>query len=448
MRHQPAPTPPPGCPAHDSGRRVPLYGPEFAADPQAYYAYLRHYGATAPVEIAPGVEATLVTDYAAARQLLQSSGAAMSRDSRRWRELNEGRVPLDSPVLPVLGYQPHCVFADGAEHQRLRQAITESMNRVDPGRLTQTTEQISDYLIARFSTLGSADLLGDYASQVPLLVFNELFGCPADIGDRIVDGITGMFDGVDAGKAIEVLHGAVGELVALKRAAPGDDVTSWLMQHQADLNDGELLNELCVLFVAGNEPLSNLMGNTLHRLLTLDRRARANVLIDDAINDTLWENPPIQNFAAHYPVTDMRFAGREFREGDLVLVSLAAANTGPAVTAARQEPGNRAHLAWSAGPHACPSKEPARQITLTAVENLLNQIPDVELAVPAENLTWRPGPFSRGLAALPARFSPVEAQPMRRPAPRAEEPEPSAPADLPKAETGGLWSQFLTWLKG
>ncbi|WP_406863987.1 cytochrome P450 [Streptomyces sp. HUAS MG47] len=423
---------------------MPLYGPEFAADPQGYYAYLRHYGPTAPVELAPGVEATLVTDYATARQLLQNSGTALSRDSRRWRDLGEGRIPLDSPVLPVLGYQPHCVFADGAEHHRLRQAITDSMNRVDAGRLTRTTEQVSDYLIARFSPRGSADLLGDYAGQVPLIVFNEIFGCPAEIGDLIVYGITGMFDGVDAGRAIRVLHEAVGELVALKRAAPGDDVTTWLTQHPAALNDGELINELCVLFVAGNEPLRNLMGNTLHRLLTLDRRARVNVLIDDAINDTLWENPPIQNFSAHYPVADMDLGGREVRAGDLVLVSLAAANTDPALAAARQAPGNRAHLAWSAGPHACPSKEPARQITVTAVENLLNQIPDVELAVPETSLTWRPGPFNRALAALPARFTPV--QPMRRRvAPAA--PEPSR-IESRSTEHTGLWSQFLTWLKG
>ncbi|MFG2333004.1 cytochrome P450 [Streptomyces sp. NPDC048604] len=448
MSHQPAgPLPPPGCPAHDSGGRVPLYGPEFAADPQAYYAYLRHYGPTAPVELAPGVEATLVTDYATARRLLQNSGPGFSRDSRRWRELNEGRVPLDSPVLPVLGYQPHCVFADGEEHLRLRQAITDSMARVDPGRLTRITEQISDYLIARFSTRGSADLLGDYAGQLPLLVFNELFGCPPDIGDRIVYGITGMFDGVEAGKAIEVLHGAVGELIALKRAAPGDDVTSWLLGHPAALTDGELVNELCVLFVAGNEPLRNLMGNTLHRLLTHDRRARMNVLIDEAINETLWENPPIQNFAAHFPVADVQFAGRQFRQGDLVLVSFAAANTGPELTPARQTPGNRSHLGWSAGLHACPSKDPARQITVTAIENFLNQIPDVELAVPESSLAWRPGPFNRALAALPVRFAPVRAQPARRPMP-APQAAPEPPRTAPRAEHTGLWSQFLTWLKG
>src|SRR5690606_10688160 len=95
------PVPPPGCPAHGSGGRVPRYGPEFAADPPAYYGFLRRYARGAPVELAPGVEATLVTDSAAALQLLQDSGT-FRKDARRWRAFNEGKVGPDSPVAPLL----------------------------------------------------------------------------------------------------------------------------------------------------------------------------------------------------------------------------------------------------------------------------------------------------------------------------------------------------------
>ncbi|MEU4877987.1 cytochrome P450 [Streptomyces sp. NPDC021608] len=440
-----APVPPPGCPAHQSGGRVPLHGPEFAADPQAYYSYLRHYGPTAPVELAPGVEATLVTDYATALQLLQDSGA-FRKDARRWRDLNEGRVSPDSPVAPLLAYRPNAMFSDGAEHLRLRQAITDSMARVDSRRLGRSTEQVSTYLISQFGSRGSADLLGDYAKQLPLFVFNELFGCTADIGDRVVFGMTGMFDGVNAEQAVGVMFGAIGELVALKRARPGDDVPSWLMEHSSKLTDEELVHQIALLLVAGNEPLRNLIGNTLHRLLTHDAYAHQGGLIDEAMDDTLWENPPMQNLAPHYPTSDMEFAGQKLQAGDLVLVSFAAANTGPALTAARQAGSNRAHLAWSAGPHACPSKEPARQITVAAIENLLNKLPDVELAVPTESLTWRPGPFNRGLTALPAKFTPVRTA--SRPTPEARAEGPSHHEQGPTRGRGerGVWSQFLNWL--
>ncbi|MFI9155218.1 cytochrome P450 [Streptomyces sp. NPDC053367] len=439
----PAPVPPPGCPAHGSGGRVPLYGPEFAADPQAYYAYMRHYGPTAPVELAPGVEATLVTDYQTALQLLQDSGS-FRKDSRHWRDLEDGKIPADSPVVPLLAYRPNCLFSDGAEHLRMRQAVTDSLSRVDPRRITRTTEQAADYLIAQFAGRGSVDLLGDYAKQLPLFVFNELFGCPADIGDRVLFGISGMFDGVNAEKATEVLLRAVWDLIALKRNRPGEDVTSWLMRHEAQLTDEEMVHQLALLLGAGAEPLRSLVGNTLHRLLTHDRYAHGGGLIEEAVDDTLWENPPIANYAAHYPVSDMEFADTRLSAGDLVLVSFAAANTGPALSAARQAGSNRAHLAWSAGPHACPSKETARHVTVTAVERLLNQVPDVELAVPEDSLTWRPGPFNRALVTLPARFTPV--QPVRQQAAQVTETAaPQAAADGGPRRTG-LWSQFLNWL--
>ncbi|NUV60402.1 cytochrome P450 [Streptomyces sp. CAI-85] len=441
-----APVPPPGCPAHQPGGRVPLYGPEFAADPEAYYSYLRHHGPTAPVELAPGVDATLVTDYATALQLLQDSGT-FRKDARRWRDLNEGRIAPDSPVLPLLAYRPNCMFTDGADHLRLRQAITDSFARVDSLRLSHSTERISDFLIAQFSERGSADLIGNYARQLPLFVFNELFGCTADIGDRVFFGISGMFDGVNAEKATEVLFQAVGELVALKRQRPGDDVTSWLMQHHAGLSDEEMVHQLSLLLGAGAEALVNLIGNTLHRILTHDRYAHEGGLIEEAMDDTLWENPPMTNYAPHYPVSDVEFAGQKFAAGDLLLISFAAANTGPALSAARKAGSNRAHLAWSAGPHACPSKDPARHIAVTAIENLLNRLPDVEITVPEDSLTWRPGPFSRGLVTLPARFTPVApaSGPGRQSDARAQAaPEPVAPGRRP--EQAGVWSKFLTWL--
>ncbi|MEU3252242.1 cytochrome P450 [Streptomyces sp. NPDC006997] len=444
------PVPPPGCPAHGSGGRVPLYGPEFAADPQAYYEFLRHYGPAAPVELSPGVEATLVTDYATALQLLQDS-TSFRKDARRWRAFNEGKISPDSPVAPLLSYRPNCMFADGAEHIRLRQAVTDSFAKVESRRLARSTEQISDYLISQVGSRGSADLLGDYAKQLPLFVFNELFGCPADIGDRVLFGISGMFDGVNAEKAVGVLFQAVGELVAIKRSRPGDDVTSWLMQHEAALSDEEMVHQLALLLGAGAEPLRNLIGNTLHRLLTHDRYAREGGLIEEAIDDTLWENPPMSNYAPHYPASDMEFAGQHLQAGDLVLVGFAAANTGPALSAARKAGSNRAHLAWSAGPHACPSKEPARQITVTAIENLLNHLPDVELAVPEDSLTWRPGPFNRALATLPARFTPI--RPLRQPTPQQQSPQPTVADTQAAAATArkperGLWSSFLNWMKG
>src|SRR5690606_40066013 len=99
---------------------------------------------------------------------------------------------------------------------------------------------------------------------------------------------------------------------------------------------------------AGADPLRNLIGNTLHRILTHDEYAHQGGLIDEAMDDTLWENPPVPNFAPHYPATDMELAGHKLRAGDLVMISFAVANYSPALTAALLScKCNRYHMSWS-----------------------------------------------------------------------------------------------------
>ncbi|UKY54300.1 cytochrome P450 [Streptomyces inhibens] len=445
-------TPPPGCPAHAGGPRAPLYGPEFAAAPDTFYEHLRQNGPSAPVELAPGVEAELVTDYAAALHVLQNPDT-FARDSRRWRALNEGRVPLDSPVLPMMMYRPNCMFSDGADHLRLRQAVTDSLARLDMHRVSRHVDRVAAYLIDQFRVRGKADLIADFSQVLPLLVFNDLFGCPADLGDRLIVAISSLFDGIDVERANEAMAGALFELVALKRTSPGEDITSWLMQHQAQLSDEEMVHQLALLIGAGTEPVQNIIASALRLLLSDEQYPggqHGGVLVEDAINEVLWNSPPIANYGTHYPVHDVDLAGTKLAAGEPVLISFAAANTDPSLTASRQTFSKRAHLAWGAGPHACPAKDPAQLIAIRAIEKLLNMLPDIELGVPAETLTWRPGPFHRALTALPARFTPVrEEKGGSRPFQAGGPTAGNAPAQdrQGKSLKGGWWSGFLSWWK-
>lgn len=334
-------TPPPGCPAHAGGERVPLHGPEFAAAPDVFYGMLRQYGPSAPVELAPGVEAELVTDYATALHVLQNPDT-FARDSRRWRALNEGRVPMDSPVLPMMMYRPNCMFSDGAEHLRLRQAVTESFARLDMHRVSRHVDRVATYLVDQFSVRGKADLISDYAQLLPLLVFNDLFGCPAEIGDRLISAISNLFDGVDAERANEVMAGSLFELVTLKRSTPGEDITSWLMQHQSRLTDEEMVHQLALLIGAGTEPVQNIIANALRLLLSDEQfgggpQGGGDLLVEDAINEVLWNSPPIANYATHYPVHEVELAGNKLAAGAPVLISFAAANADPSLSASRAD---------------------------------------------------------------------------------------------------------------
>jgi len=396
--------PPPGCPAH-AGGRYPLYGPELAENPAAVYTRLRAQGAAVPIELSPDVPATLITTYDAALRVLRDP-TTFRKDPRGWQET----VPADCPVLPIMMYRPNCRHADGAAHSRLRMAVTDSLARVDVHALRGYVEKRADTLIRRFAGKGAGDLVADYARVLPLLVFNELFGCPPDVGDRLVLGMSGIFDTVNAKQSNEILRDAVQELVQIKRREPGEDVTSWLAGHPVELTDAEMMHQLTTLLGAGTEPTQNLIVNGLRLLLSDSRFAGdlsgGNLQVEDAIDEVLWTDPPLANFAMTYPAQDVDFAGVTLPKDQPGVISLAAANTDPALATEHRE-GNRAHLAWSAGPHTCPAQGQARLIASAAIEKVLDALPEMELAVPASMLKWRPGPFHRALQSLPVNLPPV-----------------------------------------
>ncbi|GGL41091.1 cytochrome P450 [Planomonospora parontospora] len=441
--------PPPAVPPGDTGppsavRDVgqppitPLYGPEFAADPHEVYDRLRRSrGPVAPVELAPGVYAWLVLDYYAALEVLRSPHL-YSKDPRNWRALACGEVPADSSVVPMMGYRPNALFSDQPAHSRYRQAITDSLARVDPHVLHGSVARTADRLIDAFAPRGQADLLGDYAAVLPVLTINALFGQADDAGTRLLAALAKMFEGGDGaieGDALFTRY--MVDLIGAKRAQPGPDVTSWLMAHPARLSDEEMIHQCTLLIAAGTEPVQNLIGNALWLLLADDRFAGnlsgGTTPVDAALEEVLWLDPPMANYAVHYPRHDVALRGVPLRAGDPVVVSLAAANTDPKLNAATSRVGNRAHLAFSAGPHACPAKDPSRLIATVAIERLLDRLPDVRSAVAAADLQWRQGPFHRALTALPVHFTPVCPPVIGEP---AWTPPPPAPtASTPPAPT-------------
>ncbi|MFE1250984.1 cytochrome P450 [Streptomyces sp. NPDC058735] len=446
---------PAGCPAHAN---VPLYGTDFGSDPERTYTQLRTTGPSAPVDIAPGVEVELVTSYDASLYILQNPTLFL-RDSRRWNALNEGRVPPDSPALPMMGYRPNALFSDGAAHARLRQAVTDSLATIDQTRLVRLTQHSADYLISRFSSesLGQAELMAAYAQPLPLLVFGDLFGCPPELGDRVIVGISGIFQGTPG--ADEVLGGALAELIDLKRRQPGEDLTTRLMVHSARLSDEEVLHQLVTLLSGGTAPLTAAVGTSAALYLSDDWPA--GLPVEDAVVKTLWNYAPIANYAAHYPTQDVELGNRTLRAGDPVLISFAASNTDPKLTEHREQLSSKAHLAFGAGPHACPAKDPAFMIVSTAVESLLNRLPDIETRVPFQDLAWVATPWSRSLVTVPIRFTPRAVPPAagNRPAASSSAQAPfsnaaqqqasaTRPAHAASRPKGGLFSRFRAWMNG
>ncbi|WP_052851989.1 cytochrome P450 [Streptomyces avicenniae] len=391
-----------------SPERVPLYGEDFAADPHAVYDRLRTYGACAPVELAPGIGATLVTSYRMALRVLHDP-ETFSKDPRVWQHT----VPQDSEILPMMAWRPNALFNDGEVHTRLRRALTDSVALIEPYDLRQLVHQASDELIQNFGERGQVDLISEYCRVLPLIIFNGLFGLPPSSSARLVTAMARMFDSEsdEAAKGIQELQDYIVEAVTTKQGAPGNDFTTWLLDHPEGLTAEEVVWQLLLSLSAGHEPVTNLIGNALARMLSDSRYYRTissgSLTSQHAITEVLWEDPPMANYSAHYPLRDVDLDGTWVRAGTPVLISYAAANTDPTGRRGGPRSDAGAHLSFAAGPHACPMQQPGLLIAVTAIDRLTNWLCDIRLSVPYEQLVWRPGPFQRALAALPASFTPI-----------------------------------------
>lgn len=134
--------------------------------------------------------------------------------------------------------------------------------------------------------------------------------------------------------------------------------------------------------------------------------------VPEAVEQTLWDEPPFTAVFGRWAVGDTELGGQQIKAGDALLVGIAAANTDPAVRpdlAANME-GNRAHLAFSGGPHECPGQDIGRAIADVGVDALLMRLPDLELAVDESELSWVGNIMSRHLVDLPVTFAPSPQQ--------------------------------------
>ncbi|MFE2937748.1 cytochrome P450 [Streptomyces sp. NPDC059255] len=404
---QSAATPPAATWAGAGAVPVPLWGDDFNTDPYAIYARLRRFGAVAPVEIHPGVNAWLVIDYQAALEVLRDT-ATYSHNPLSWSD----PVPSDHPIAPVIQPRPCAIATDGAEHQRYRQVITDGFNMIPSHELRDRVTRLADDLIRDFAEAGEVDLVAQYARQLPLVVFNDLFGLPASYATGLSRTMARLMEGGDeAADANEELEAYLAELIAMKTEHRGADLTSWYLDHPNGMTQEEMAHQLLLTLVAGNEPTTNLISNALSRMLsdpsyysTLTNGART---AREAVEDVLREEPPMSNYSYHFPRRDVLLHGNWIRTGELILISYAAANTTPDGLPPGPRTDGGSHLAWSAGPHQCPVKHSALLLAVTAIERLTSWLSDLELTVPRAKLQWRPGVIHRALAELPARFTPI-----------------------------------------
>ncbi|WP_405881539.1 cytochrome P450 [Streptomyces sp. NBC_01136] len=396
---------------------VPLSGPRFQTEPAALYREMRRdHGAVTPVVLDGDIPAWLVLGY---RELHQVTGdpVLFSRDSELWNQWD--RIPDDWPLLPMIGRkQPSILYTVGERHRERAAMISDALEAVDPSELRSHAEKFADELIDAVCAKGETDIVGDYAALLPVRILATLYGFAEEQGPGLVTALNDMVNGRENALAGQQhLATSMAQLIADRKAAPANDVVSRMLANTAGFTDEEIIQDLMVMMAAGHQPTADWIGNSLRLMLT-DERFAASLFggrhsVAEAMNEVLWEDTPTQNVAGRWASRDTQLGGRRIRTGDLLLLGLQGANSDPQVRTdgSALTGGNNAHFSFGHGEHRCPfpAQEVAEVIARTGIEVVLDRLPDIDLAVPAESLTRRPSPWLRGLTELPVRFTPTPA---------------------------------------
>ncbi|MET8275625.1 MULTISPECIES: cytochrome P450 [unclassified Streptomyces] len=405
---------PRGCPvAHGAGGDLTrLYGPDAALDPHGIYGRLRkEHGAVAPVLLEGDIPAWLVLGYRENRRVLDNP-RQFSRDSRIWRDWKQGRVEATSPLIPMLGWRPDCVSQDGEPHRRLRGAVTDNLQTLAGRGIRRHVTHFANKQIDVFADAGSADLVGDYAEYLPMLVLTRLFGLPAAEGHNLAVSCAQVIKGGEGALAhndriMEIL----GELAERKRAEPGSDFTTGLLGHEAGLDGDEILSHLRLVLITAHTTTSNLLARVLQLILTDTSRLAGLVSgqlnITTVVEEVMWNTPPLAVLPGRFATADLELAGHHIKEGDLLVLGLTAGNLDPEIRpdTGVSIQGNQSHLAFSGGAHECPGQNIGQAIIETAVDVLVHRLPGLRLAVPADDLTSTASTWEARLDSLPVEFA-------------------------------------------
>jgi cytochrome P450 len=387
----------------------------FLADPYPVFAALRERG---PVHDHPLLGYPVAVSHAACAQLL------------RGREL--GRIWADVQPAEQFGavnllHRNSLLEREGEPHDRLRRRVAGAFARGHVARLEPWVRKLADRMVdelaRRIADEGSADLIEELAAVLPVEVIAELLGVPEPTRSRMrgwSNAIVQLYEppstpGADARRAgaeqaAAEFVAALRELIARRRARPGDDLVSDLLASTGDgtgdarLDEDELVGTAALLLMAGHEATVNVLGNGVLALLRHPDQWRR--LVDDpgrtgtAVEELIRYDPPLQLFE-RTAVADTVVAGHPVPAGTKIAALLGAAARDPAVVDRPDELDigrtRNPHLGFGVGAHYCLGAPLARLEVAAVLDALRTRLPDVALAGEPPR---RPGFVMRGLREL------------------------------------------------
>lgn len=389
---------------------------DWGFDLAARYAAAR--AATAPacrVTTVTGDLAWLVTRHDLARRALADPRLSMPAAL-------EPEAPRQEP-LPLRAPEGTGDVVTALKHAGLHQVVADALGpRTVKRHQDWTTEQARHLLDTLARSGPPADLRAGLALRLPFAVT-----CRTLLGDLDTDELTQLNTWADAALSwgpglsryeLADLSAAQDNIYRffLRRlpdltTAPGDHLLKTIAATDA-LDQRDLAVFAISLFMAGYRTSASFLASAMVTLLrhsdVLPAAHAEPERIPAIVEELLRYTPMATGGAKRLATTDIDLDGLAIKAGELVLVSLEAANHDPAAftdpdsfTPDRDTSG---HLGFGHGNHYCPGNRLARMQIHAVVTALADHSPTLHLAVPAHHLQWTPGAAFRTPHAIPVTW--------------------------------------------
>lgn len=396
-----------------------LLTPEGKADPYSRYAAIREQTPA----FRSAMEVVVVSRYDDCQWVLRDPrfgkgdpGAVWERHGLTEQEWLERFPDFDQRTRSMLGLDP-------PDHTRLRKLVAKAFTPKTVENLRPGIVSLTDELIDHFDEV--VDVIPQLALQLPMTVIGEMLGVPRSDRAALQPLVRTAIATLEFDPPLEVLEAAAAaareitglleELVSFRRSHPTDDLLSELIHVEEEgdqLDHEELISTVILLFGAGFETTTNLIGNGL--LALLDHPEQMQRLRDDrsflrgAVEELLRWDSPVQ-LDGRQAFEDMDVHGVEVKAGDQLVTLLGSANRDPRVfdDPDRLDVGRSGPppMSFAAGIHYCLGAPLARAEGQVVFDRLFDRFATIEPAWGEERPRYRDSIVLRGLESLPVRVA-------------------------------------------
>ena len=400
-----------------------ITNPEYYKNPYSIYTQVREQNTISMVAGLGGSMSYFLSRYDDVVSVLKDTRFS----NERHKVSDSGLKLMEAWWMPSIfkAMANSMIMVDDPSHARLRNLVHKAFTPRMIQQMALRIEEISNQLLDEAAKQETVDFIRMFALPLPLTVISDMMGVPAKDRAKFHKWTANFIDSASSANPRTMLpqlpnafqmNRFLRQLITLRRSDPQDDLITALVRAEESgdkLNEDELVAMLFILLLAGHETTVNLLGNgTLALLEHLDQldKLKANPeLIDTAVEEILRFTNPVQQIAPRYALEDVELHGQRIPKGASVMCGIASANRDESVFPNADQfditrNPNR-HIAFGLGIHYCLGAPLARLEGKIALQVLLNRYPNLELALPADQLQWRASGALRGLKSLPIRLN-------------------------------------------